>query len=74
MLINENTGHPNSLSLFKQMDEYVLMYLINMQVVSEIDDNYDLEKIWDRHFHIKINEDKTEEVVDKCNERVVITV
>lgn len=74
VLINENTGHPNSLSLFKQMDEYVLMYLINMQVVSEINDNYDLEKIWDRHFHIKINEDKTEEVVDKCNERVVITV
>lgn len=72
--INEKTGHPMSLSLFKQMDKYVLMYLLSMDIISEVDDMDNYYKIWMRHCHIKINDNVSEEVIDKRNERGVITV
>lgn len=74
VLIDDNTGHPNSLSLFKQMDDYVQMYLINMNIVKETSGNEDLNKEWKRHCHIEINSYGKEKVVDKRNERDIITV
>lgn len=72
--INNDTGHPQANSLLEQMDNYVLMYLVNMKIISEMDKGSKLERDWSRHCHIKTTEDDKEEIVDKRNEKDTITV
>lgn len=72
--INKNTGHPISSSLFEQMDVYVIMYLISMKIIVEVNNMDECCREWIRHCHIKIADDGSEEVVDKRNERDIITV